>query len=618
MFKLKNGILYKNQKPVIAMGQSYYPSFHEKKYPLPPSGDRIALMKEDIQMMTDVGFQFLRVAALGDVRVNGDEIEVDTSFIDELLKEADRKGMATSVRLQGYVMNLRGHQDYLMRNADDDPMEKAWSSFIRNSLFHNGILKDNWDASQALACHFNTIPGVVSYQIYNEPHYPRNGIFDYHPKTLEAYKMWREENGLAPEDAPRRRPLPGESPDSWIHWRIFSMRAMSDFLNKSSAAVKEVSPCMETYTCMTAAPAQNDIMSEGIQYFDSGAGMDAVGITTYSHMEGVNYYTACYQYDMAECAAALYGKHAWTIEADARTHMPARKLHQQTYSLLAAGHKGIVYYEWRGDYPDKGTPLPDNCGFIFNDGTKTEHYDRSVEMVRFVNRHSTRFASAEKLRDGVAILCSDYAAAYGDAYLTDMGINIYVNQSVNVYRELRKCGITVDLVCAEHLGKNVLGTQVLFIPADKNWLSKGECEKIDAFVNKGGNVFYLRQKTARRVAPYGVWQWDEPVLNETTSEFRSCMEIEDVLEMCGIEAKVKVNNRHIKYGVLKGDNYALVVMTNTDPRHSTICGAVMKTSIPFEKASFISPDLEIELEVIGEEIKLPDIVEGGVVVLDKQ
>lgn len=618
MFSLDNGILYKNNKPIIAIGQSYYASFHEAKYPLPPSGDRIGLMKEDIQLMKDAGFQFIRIAALGELSIHDDKIEVDTSFVDEVLKEADSKGMATSVRLQGYVMNLRGHQDYEMLNENDEPMKKSWSAFIRNSLFHKGILKDNWDASQACACHFNTIPGVVSYQIYNEPHYPYNGIFDYHPNTLEAYTKWREENGLAPEEAPRHRPLPGESPEPWIQWRVFSMRAMSDFLNKSSAAVKEVAPDKETYTCMTSAPARNNIMPQGIQYFDNGAEMDTVGITTYTHLEGVDYYTACYQYDMAECAAALHGKHAWTIEADAKTHMPARKLHQETYSLLAAGHKGIVYYEWRGDYPDKGTPLPDNCGFIFHDGRKTEHYDRSVEMIQFVNRHSTLFAGAEKLRDGVAILCSDYAAAYADAYMTDMGINTYVHQSVNVYRELRKCGSTVDFVCAEHLDKNTLCTDVLIIPVEKAWLSKDECSKIDDFVAKGGKAFYLRQRvTSGGVTPYGFWQWDEEILNVQTSEFRSTLEIEDVLELCGVVPNVKNSNRHLKSGVLQGDDYALVIMTNTDPRHNTVCGAVITTSIPFKKARYISPDLETELVVIGKEIRLPDVVEGGVVVLEQ-
>lgn len=79
MFRLNSGILYKNNKPIIAIGQSYYASFHEAKYPLPPSGDRIGLMKEDIQLMKDAGFQFIRIAALGELSIgNHDKYRPET------------------------------------------------------------------------------------------------------------------------------------------------------------------------------------------------------------------------------------------------------------------------------------------------------------------------------------------------------------------------------------------------------------------------------------------------------------------------------------------------------------------------------------------------------------
>ena len=212
MYALKNGVLHQDGKPIIAMGQSYYPSFHEAKYPAPPWADRVGLMKEDIRLMREAGFQFLRVAALGDVTLEGDAVRVRTDFIDSLLREAHDKGMATSIRLQGYVMNLRGYDDYLMRNEKDEPMEAYWSAFMRSSLFHKGIVQDNKEASQALARHFEEIPGVVSYQIYNEPHYPYNGIFDYHPMTLAAYQAWRAARGLPPGSRPGAGPRRGRIP----------------------------------------------------------------------------------------------------------------------------------------------------------------------------------------------------------------------------------------------------------------------------------------------------------------------------------------------------------------------------------------------------------------------
>lgn len=617
MFELKNGILYQDGKPVIAVGQSYYPSFHEAKYPAPPSGDRIGLMKKDIAWMQEAGFQFLRVAAIGRVFLDEkDQVQVDTPFVDEMLREANAHGFAASVRLQGYVMNMRGHKGYLMLDENNRPMKLDWNVFMQSTLYHQGVLKDNAEASQALARHFSRIPGVISYQIYNEPRYPYNGIFDYHPAAIAAYQEWRRAKGLQPEEPPRRRPLSGESPEAWIQWRLFNTHAMSKFLNDTAAATHAAVPDKETYTCMTSAPVGNTVMAAGINYFDNAEGMECVGITSYTHQEAVDFYAAAYQYNMAACAAALEGKHAWTIEIDARTHMPARKLHEETYHLLSAGHKGIVYYEWRGDYPDEKTPLPDNCGFIFNDGSKTEHFDRSLEMIRFVNRYSTLLAAAESVRDEVGLLSSEHAAAYADAYMGDSGINVYIHQSLQSYRELRKAQINPSILCARHLMENRLGIKYLFIPCCRTWLSKKEIREIDAFVAAGGRAFSLCQNaTFGAVTPYGWWPWEVEHLPEVSLEFRSNLEMEDVLDSCRITPLASFDSRHLKAGLLRGDGYTLAVINNTDPAHRKVEGARLTLNRPFSSARFVSPDMATDAVCRGTCVELPPIDEGGVLIL---
>ncbi len=65
MYQIKNGVLEKDGKRIYALGQSYYPSFHEHKYPVPPEGDRIGEMKKDFAMMKEMGFNHIRIAARG-------------------------------------------------------------------------------------------------------------------------------------------------------------------------------------------------------------------------------------------------------------------------------------------------------------------------------------------------------------------------------------------------------------------------------------------------------------------------------------------------------------------------------------------------------------------------
>ena len=49
MYNMKNGVLHKEGKPVFCIGLSYYPSYHERKIPVPESGDRIGEMKKDLR-----------------------------------------------------------------------------------------------------------------------------------------------------------------------------------------------------------------------------------------------------------------------------------------------------------------------------------------------------------------------------------------------------------------------------------------------------------------------------------------------------------------------------------------------------------------------------------------
>ena len=109
-YRIENGKLLENGKPVFALGQSYYPSFHEAKYPVPPEGDRIGEMKKDLAAMAQMGFNHVRFAAIGETKLNrASEVEVNTPFVDAMIAEAEQCGISTSIRLQGYAVNLHGY-----------------------------------------------------------------------------------------------------------------------------------------------------------------------------------------------------------------------------------------------------------------------------------------------------------------------------------------------------------------------------------------------------------------------------------------------------------------------------------------------------------------------------
>lgn len=617
MFTQKNGIFYQDGEPKLMIGTSYYPSFHKDKYPVPPEGDRIGVMREDMEHMSRFGFNQVRIAALGEISLDEDgNVVTDTAFVDEAVREAAKQGMTSSVRIQGYVTNLRGNTDYLMVNEKGEPMDGYWSAFITASLFHEGINRDTDDATKAIARHFASFPGVLSFQAYNEPHYPYNGIFDYHPKAIEAYKKWLSEKGLPESEPPRRRPHADESSEDWIRWRLFSMRAMSKFLCHSARLSSEVSG-LENYTCATSSASSVKMMNGGLSYFDISEGMDVMGITTYVHFEGSDYYSACYVLDLAESAAATFGKHAWTVEADARTRMPGRKLHESVYAMVGAGHKGINFYEWKGDYPVEGSPNPDNCGFLFHDGKKAGHYETSRQMVQFLLRHSTEIAKMEKHRDGFGILYSEYAIAAADAH-NELDVNLAMRDSIECYRDARKLGFCVDFTRACDLEKNPLKVKLLVVPFPLEYLSDEEKIMITRFNEIQGNAVYYK-RTSCTFGAYGIggfWRLDKPLGNMTRDRFDANPELYEVADEFGIAPYAKVSDVRLHPAVIEGEGRKIVTLVNSDTLRRDVSGACLTLGEKPKKATFMTPYDEIVCEIKEKTVFLPTVSAGGMVFLE--
>ena len=619
MYEVRNGILYQDGRRQIVLGQSYYPSFHEKKYPVPPKGDRVGEMRGDMRAMRQAGFNFVRMAALGEVRRNErGEVEVSAPFIDECVRECIRQEMLPSIRLQGYVMDLSGNIDWMMRNEKDEDMEQSWSAFIRNSLFHQGILRDNWDATQALTRHFLGL-SVHSFQIYNEPHYAYNGIFDYHPAALAAYADWLEQRGKTPEPPPRAIPdgCDGAKKRRWADWRIFSAEAMSRFLNDTARAVSEAGG-EGTYTCFTAAAVGDSVTLSGVDYFAVAEKMDILGITSYIHLEGADYYAAKYQYDLAESAAALYGKHAWIIECDARYHMPGRKSREEVYALLGSGFKALVFYEWRGDYPDEGTPYPDNCGFIDHTGKPAGHYEDSLRMLAFVNRWSEMLAGCEKAREGVGVLYSLHAIAMGDMPRSGSP-NPVQRATLRCYRDVKRAGITPSFLQAKHLSENPLGVRTLFVPCVKEYLTDEETAQVDAFVQAGGKAFFVRMNGTFGAASEGWWPWCEAELNRTTSEFRSGLETADALRLAKEKPLFTLSCPRLSAGILEDERRYIVLINNIDPLREAVDGAYITGDI-FCQAKIQYADEFGETVLFPQEnrVFLPLIDAGGMLIVEKR
>jgi hypothetical protein len=419
-YSIVNGVLHHDGKPQFALGQSIIPPTIGRKCPCLRMGiawGNGAGSADD----EGSGFQHRAHGALGQVEMDGDDVRVRFDLPDAFCRECEQQDLAAMIRLQGYSMNLRGFDDATMLNEKGEKMPFNWGWFVRNSLNHPGIYEDNVRGTIESARHFADFPAVTSFQIYNEPAYPTEGFYDYHPYTLERFAKWCREKGLPACEAPRRRPVAGEDAEPWIYWRLFQQERLNEFLCDMGRRAREGYAAPDTLTCHIRCPVTPGPAIRGEDYFATAEGMDILGITAYTVNRGPSFHQASMVLDACESAAATFDKRAWLIEYNARTDMPPQEWPRETYAAVGRGFKGILYYQWRADYPFADGPEPEGFGMLFNDGRKASSYDSGIATNRMLARLSTALATLRKLRDGVGILYSSYANAgpthgHGAAY----------------------------------------------------------------------------------------------------------------------------------------------------------------------------------------------------------
>ncbi len=620
-YKIEKGILYRDGEAVFGLGESYYPSFNECKFPVKPEDDRIGEMKKDLRMMAEHGFNHVRFAALGDVTLEGDALRVSTPFIDAMTEEAEKHGLSVSIRQQGFAVNLRGFENVEMVDWNGVKQNTKWFDFIRTTLHHEGVLEDNRTYAAGLARHFDEFQNVVGYQIYNEPHFPGVAMYDYHPDAIRAYRKWLvEQKVLTEQEAEHYEPPRGrkeQGPRFWALWRMFGRDSITGFLNNAAAASEAVSE-KPTFSCFTAAPIALRNAYHGCDLFANGRAMGFVGYTSYIHAVGADQAILSLQADTAQCAAELGGTESWCVELDSRTYIPPAVYNKGTYTVLGAGAKGIVYYQWRGDQPVPGVPHPNSCGLLNYDGTKTNNFENAAKLNRFILKHNDLLMGARRRHEGVGLLHSDYAAFYCDGVENGDKVNSnkerrnsYLTAYTETYRALRECGVSVSITDAQGLEENPFGIRVLFLPR-QDILSPEEQEIVARFREKGGKV-YLMCETGDVTASHGWRPMEDHVRTYEEKVFWPVCTVRDVLDGEGFVPAAWSAEPRAAVQVLDTADARLLVLTNTSPVHETLT-VPLQVSGDFTAAVFSDPDGEQALNLENGRVTVT-VRDGGFVIL---
>lgn len=653
--KISNGILYIDGKPQIGIGASYYASFHPHKYPVPPEGDRVGEMEKDIEHMSGLGFNVVRTSALGEVRWENGRVTGSFPFADKIAQKAEDENMAVLMRIHNYSMVMRYDKDEVAMVSNKGTLvdRERRDTFMPDCINHPGVIEDNELATKFVAEHFSKYKSVIMHLIYNEPAYPYSDFYDYHPESIKAYRKWLAEKGIKSEEEakaampPTERPLPGEDDSDWINFRLFSTEAMSRFLGDMNDWVKKGNPQSESMTCMMPVMLHAGGVKMGEDLFALGDGMDIIGVTDYLPCMGQPYYYSLLYADVLGSTAQMNKKHIWAAECNAHTTLTSEEWQRETYTLLGAGFKGLIYYQWRADYDNKKGPEIGMFGILKNDGTPTGKYEIISKTNKLVKRISENLALAEKISSDIAILFSHHANAFYDAHENgwrdieeawtaydnfDPGSFIYnfdrnVMYIQSIHREIRERGIAPHIVRSTDLKENKLGIKTLIVPTAVG-LSDKEIEEINNFAKNGGLVFIYQPSDSTcgyTLNPYS--RTDIKIHRHMQRKMAHSCSIDDVIYISGYKNPFEVisEDRVLGFNVLENEKQYIVTITNFDTFERFQKNAVIKIKknlITGTKATFhtVEREINIKAEVTDESVvfRLPEIHTGCFVIIDKE
>ncbi len=659
MYSIKNGVLYKDGRPTIGMGAGYYASFHRYKWPVPPDGDRVGEAEKDLAEMREIGFNMIRTSALGDFRWEDGQVKGEFPFAEKLCEIADKNDLSVLLRSQGYSAVMRHKsEDVRILNYKREPIEFQ-KCFVSDCINHPGVIEDNDALTEFIAKHFSKYKNIVLHLMYNEPGYPYDEGYDFHPESIKAYRKWLVDNGYRTEkevenlEPPHHRPNRGESEEEWILFHEFKFQAMSRFLCDSGRASDRGNPNTESLTCTMPLPLQEGGTTIGEDIFDMGDGMDIIGVTDYCPYIGLPAYFTYLYSDTLNSAARMNGKHVWAAECNAHTAVTITEWQRETYGLLGSGFKGLLYYQWRADYDNGKGPEIGMFGILHNDRTHSQKYDIIKGTNALVERLSETLATSDRISSDIGILYSRHANTFFDAHENgwidpevawdafenfDPGTFVFkYNHNIDylgmIHRELRQRQIAPNIVRASDLKENKLGIKTLFVPSATG-LGAEELDMINEFAKNGGYVFsYQPQSRTNGFTLNCHSTLDCDIKREKTipknlgrGVMGAIYSYDDVLYATNYKYRFKISSEldKIMYDVLENGRCYTVSFVNVDSfeRAEKSCVLSVDASLVSDRAKFhtVTREIEVKGELVGDKMvfKIPEIRTGCFFMIDKK
>lgn len=361
----------------------------------------------------------------------------------------------------------------------------------------------------AVTSHYADNDTVVCFDVWNEPHlepmydYP-DELLCYCEHTQAKFRTWlkkrygtleklnktwfRQYTSWEQIEAPRRY---GTAADM-IDWRRFGMDNLTDILRGRLAAARKGAPnkIMQTHVAYSGYMGQvneGGLAKDLTDEFLLANEVDQFGLSAFPLWLMGKEHVGQHFMNVEIVAEASRGKPFYQVELQGGAGkvgllggvMPKKEdVRQWNWSVIAAGGKGIVYWQYKPEPAGLESP---GLGQVNIDGTNTE---RSIEAGRCAAQFKDLDAF-ERVLSKNAVFLSRNSDLLTNAALEEQKYN---NSFKGYHQALTDCGIPCRFVHADYADSMYAeGVRTLYVPMSLS-LAPEEKKSLIGFVREGGTM----------------------------------------------------------------------------------------------------------------------------------
>jgi beta-galactosidase GanA len=343
------------------------------------------------------------------------------------------------------------------------------------------VVEAAWLFLKTVVERYRSNPAIISWDVWNEPHlepasYFPDRIFCYCDASIIRFQQWLQKRYGSLDslnEAWGRRfsdwrqvqpPRLFEAVPDMLDWRTFWFDNVRQWLDDRVAVVRGARGAQSITTHVALSGFTGQLATHTIDEWALAGAVDGFGVSSFpTWLMADDPIEHLFNLDAARAAAD--GKPFWQTELQggrgrrdgtrSTPHPHPDVVTLEMWNVLAAGAKGILFWQWR---PELLGPESPGYGLCAADGEPTPRTTAVTTFAQLLARLPQSLLAGHPIHSGVGLLLSRRTALH--AYATDRTMDIYRRSVLGAYRMFVDADIAIDLVHEDEIEQRGIPSHV--------------------------------------------------------------------------------------------------------------------------------------------------------------